>query len=284
MIVRSDPGDNEAALLLLRTKAEKLPTGFAGADLATAAILDCLNPADEESYYGIVKLICRAHPDWTKDGPRPRDWGPPWGAPIFKCPPGPLVTYLRSKLDRANSKIERSRLWELLLRWRIPGALEGYFASLRPLLRDPSAYADDEASAYWGLVTNLEDVTIEFNAKDQEDEDDVLRDLLTATNPILAIYWMEHRGALMDARQQGRFAQLLDWMDPRVQYEVTEILASQLHDPAHAPKTLRLRGRPRGSVSRSRRESRLLEEEVRDRSVAPICAEGLFVDSRGRVL
>ncbi|HVT11469.1 MAG TPA: hypothetical protein VHE55_04315, partial [Fimbriimonadaceae bacterium] len=200
-----------------------------------AAILDCLDPDEEISYRIVARILCTTHPDWIEKQDQPRPGLPP--GPTRVCPDGPLVDRIRAHLAKARTPYEKSKVLELMVRWHIKGSIKPYMMALRQLLRDPHAYSEEEDRQYlWGLIRDIGAQAVEFDGFYQELEDDAINDLLGASNPVLAIYWMDHCGQIPNSEQMARFATLLNWDNKDVQYKVAESLANWLHEPTHAPK------------------------------------------------
>ena len=259
-VFAADPNDDAAVQLILPTHAEHLPQGLKDADLAEAGILDCLKPGDDRSYRTVVALLCTAHPEWkqrpnamSKDERAQQVLDRATRADVVPyCPEGPLVNRIRMALDATKSDYEKSKLRELLLRWRVPGSLNPYQELLGKLLSVPSAY--DLAEEQTGLAGSLED-SFEYGLVDSFEPylsldfgpmpftwTQWLNLVIVGKSPALIAYCSYHFCGSIPPNDIPRYAALLNRTEPDVLYEVTRNLAHQLHDAQHEPRLLGVQG------------------------------------------
>jgi hypothetical protein len=193
----------------------------------------------------IVKLLCTALPEQkTRPSALPPDQRPFTIENLKRvtrdmasyAPDGPLTRKLRAKAEATTHRYRKSKLYELLVRWRVPGSVAPYVKSLEPFLRDTSGYTgpEDYQKRYWGLIDPLYEY-MDLDGRIMVDFDRWLGMVLSASNTNVLLYWLRF-GGLMDGARIRRFARLLDYPDQRVQYRVAIVLASQLNEPSQAPK------------------------------------------------
>ena len=246
--IEAKAGQDRCVLLALETRATELPKGLTGADLVTSAILDCLDPMTDAKVHQIVKLLCTALPEQkTRPSALPPDQRPFTIENLKRvtrdmasyAPDGPLTRKLRAKAEATTHRYRKSKLYELLVRWRVPGSVAPYVKSLEPFLRDTSAYTgpEDYQKRYWGLIDPLYEY-MDLDGRIMVDFDRQMPLVLQARNTNVLLYWLTNIGVglMQDASQIRRYARLLDYPDQRVQYHVATVLASQLNEPNQAPK------------------------------------------------
>lgn len=243
--IEAKAGQDRCVLLALETRTTKLPQGLTGADLVTSAILDCLDPMTDAKVHQIVKLLCTALPEQkSRPSALPPDQRPSTIENLkvvtrnmaSYAPDGPLTRKLRAKAEATTHRYRKSKLYELLVRWRVPGSVAPYVKSLEPFLRDTSAYSgpEDYERVLWGLIDRLYEY-MDLDGRVHYDLDRWLGMVLSARNTNMLLYWLRF-GGLMDEARMRRFARLLDYPDQRVPHEVATVLASQLKEPSQAPK------------------------------------------------
>lgn len=230
------------ALLTLPSKLKDSPGP--GLNDRLLAILSTVDKSQPETYSRICRLIGSAHPDWTSRSnaldeisrvqfqPRPAS-----RATTEVCLDEKIAAAFAAALQEAATEFERSRLLELRTRWRLPGSVSPYRASLRQLLTEPGTYSQtDDIGATWGPVEGLNSDHVAIDGWIDYPVDEWIGDLLKSKNPILRAFFLRNFGAVMNEAQRARFAQNLKTPDKKFQYEVMTILASQTGLSDQAPK------------------------------------------------
>lgn len=235
--------DNDfCALLTLPTKATTSP----GASLnqRLMAIMSTVNSDNHSSYARVCRLIGSAHPDWTSrpnvldEISRMQFLPRPASRPTTEvCVDEKVSAAFAKALGEAATEYQRSRLLELRTRWRLPGSVAPYRASLRRLLTDASAYTQDgDVGTSWGPVEGLNSDHVAIDGWIDYTIDEWIGDLLKSKNSVLRRYFLRNFGGVMSEAQRERFAQSLKTADKKFQYEVMTILASQTGLSDQAPK------------------------------------------------
>jgi hypothetical protein len=231
LIIPSEPEDELFALLLLQTPAPKLRRFDDQADLITAAILDTIVPSSDDSYRTAARLLAAAHTELKERSSKIER-----GVVTPYSEEGVHTRLVREKLGEA-SDYGRSRLWELLLRWRVPGSYEPYVRSLEKLLTIPGAYTHpDDVQGQWGLIIRAGEVGLPLDGWFNYEFEELMSLRESAKSIPLLLVWLHNFGSVMDQNQIRRYARLLNHPHPAVRYRVATILASQLQQPDKMPR------------------------------------------------
>jgi hypothetical protein len=234
---------NEVGGLLLLPTRESAKSPGPSLDDRLEAILETVDPSDSTSYRRVSKLLCRAHPMWTPH-PNPR-WDGPGNrsvSPTIEAADNPRLAATFSRLrSEVKNDYQRSHLLGLQIRWRIPGALLDYCASIIRLLEDPNAYVGpDEGYLVWGLVdfSAHPNLWLESRRWEYDTIDAWCSDLESARNSVLRLYWlMNALGVPYPTNERmGRFAQLLRSHDREFKYLVMARLANWTATPDKMPQ------------------------------------------------
>ena len=243
--------DDCLALVVLPTKHDKLPDGFSGAELKVAALLDCLDDGDDSKFRVVVDILATAPPaNAMRPDARDPEFLERWNETTKKfelypnpnrrmthyCPDGPLPKHLRDKAKN-KTQYQKSKVNELLLRWRVPGSLKEYVLSLEPLLKVPGAYADEEMIEYGsGLIPNP-NYYADLDGGFIYEANEYLDKITTASNTKLLPYWIEQGWShVFSGEHFYKMAILLDYPNVEVVFRVMARLSRLIGDPNGMPR------------------------------------------------
>lgn len=216
------------------------PTGkvalpkLAGPDQIIGALIQSVDPQDDRSYDRLAKLIGTANPKWvaraTAVPPEIRsEISGQTNSSAWVADRDPVSPIIVKELERAGNEYQRSRLLEVMVRWRYAGATKNYFESLRSLLRSRTAYGSQvESSRHWGLIENLNAQYGDIDGYVPYPVSQWVGEVSTAANPVLKRYFLNNFGSVMSRGDMKKFAKLLDDPEISTRFRCATILASQL--------------------------------------------------------
>lgn len=232
-------GAEACVLFAVPSVQTELKPGGDMAEAITMNLAESLFMPRDDAVRAAVKLLVNAGPvKTTRVTAVPREY-----TDYGKEPPKVQVgvpNALSRRVEQARNTAtgyRRSKVAELLVRWRMSGSVRPYVSSLIPLLKVPTAYADPESEGQLcGLLLRLNEEYRDLDGTVGDDPETELRRILAATNPRVLEMWLMNFGGALTEPQIERFAQLLRWDDRKILFMTILILSSQLGEPGQSPR------------------------------------------------
>jgi hypothetical protein len=224
LYLQLDKKNEVAAVMMYPTWETSAPEKPEVADVALE-IGKTLDPTDDDTYRRVVTSLQSLGPPLTQ---RPVEWEPNRQTSYAK--PTALTEFFRSQIAK-SSPYQQSKIWELLLRWRVPGSNFGYVGSLQSLADDPSVYQEgsgDRIMPDWDRYRDLDRLQ---PMKSQT----WLSLVTTARNDEIAVFFLQYYGPVLNLPEQQMLAQRLLSPEPRIRILVARYFGLLYDDKKHRP-------------------------------------------------
>lgn len=214
-----------AAVMMYPTEEKSVPSQPTDDDV-TLGVVKTLDPEADDSYRRVVTSLQYSGPDLLKRGTP----GYPGSVQIDYAKVNSATAQLQKQLGQ-SSPYQRSKIWQLLLVWRVPGSVVGYIRSLQKLADDPSVYipkSGDEVIQNMDTYHRLENFP-EIKPADWLDL------VTTARNDAIAQFFLFNYGPFLDASSQRVLAKRLFDSNPQIRILVARQLSLMNRDDKHRP-------------------------------------------------
>jgi len=219
-------GEGEvAAVMMFPTKEVSAPEDPSADDI-DLSVVKTLDPSDDDGYRRVVAFLEHCGPAMAR---REVD-GLPVEVQFTYTKPNRITDELKAGLKKA-SPYQQSKVWQLLLRWKLPGSVVGYVDSMKNLADDPSVYREGSGDAPVMDIWNYFRLEPPGPMRSEEWLDLVT----TAKNDRVAELFMEGLGVGLDRGGQLRLAQKLLDPNPSIRRAAAYRLALVNGDRQHMP-------------------------------------------------
>lgn len=211
-------------VMLFPVKKKTLPASPTESDVLIA-LIESLNPRDDDSYRRLCTFLQYAGPKLKS---RPVEWFP--SVQVSVAAPDEVTKALQAAAKLATP-YQRSKIWELLLTWRLEGSKSEYVRSLQALANDPKPYAEDSGDnliAAFDTYQTLERLPPVSRAE-------WMRIVSQGKNTAIVAFFLRQYGPELGKPAQAQLAKRL--LDPslRVRIAVAYALSLYNNDSDHRP-------------------------------------------------